>query len=346
MTLRLKRIDQQTLVITGATSGIGLTTARMAARQGAKLVLAARSSDALEQLARELARSKTQVATVAADVGKQEDVARIARAAVERFGGFDTWINNAGVSIYGRTEELDMEDCRRLFDTNFWGLVYGSLEAVRQFRRQGGGALINIGSEVSEAAVPLQGMYSASKHAVKAFTNALRVELEKDKAPVSLTLVKPAGIDTMFTVHAKNYMDKEPALPPPVYAPELVAEAILHCAQHPKRDVFVGAAAKANAASAYYAPRMFDRFLRAFMFRAQQDARPSAPNRRDALHAFDPDTELRERSGRPARVLETSSYTRSRLHGVPSLGKIMLGGGLLLAAWSMSRGWESATKSA
>jgi short-subunit dehydrogenase len=96
-------------------------------------------------------------------------------------------------------------------------------------KTRGGGAIINVGSELSDRSVPLQGMYSASKHAVKAFTDSLRMELEKEGAPISVTLIKPAAIDTMFAVHAKNYMDKEPALPPPIYAPEIVAKAILYC---------------------------------------------------------------------------------------------------------------------
>ena len=132
-------------------------------------------------------------------------------------------------------------------------------------------------------------MYAASKHAVKGFTNSLRVELEMDKLPVSVTLIKPAGIDTMFTVHAKNYMEREPALPPPVYAPEIVADAILHCAEHPKRELFIGSAAKAAAASAYHTPRLMDRVLRTVMARQQKDPQSSPANRRDALYAYDPE---------------------------------------------------------
>src|SRR5205823_2475646 len=175
---------------------------------------------------------------VVADVGKQEDVRAIARAAQDAFGGFDTWINNAGTGMYGRLEEISIDDMRRLFETNFWGLIYGSLEAVKHLRQRGG-ALINVGSTVSERAVPLQGIYSASKHAVKGFTDALRMELEEEGAPVSVTLVKPGAIDTPYTHHAKNYMEVEPKHPAPVYAPETVAETILYCAEHAERDAFV-----------------------------------------------------------------------------------------------------------
>src|SRR5690606_20442878 len=129
----------------------------------------------------------------------------VARAAIQRFGRIDTWVNDAGVSIYGRLDEVSEEDGRRLFDVNFWGVVNGSLVALPRLR-ENGGALINVGSEVSEAVVSLQGMYSASKHAVKGFTDALRVEVEEiDGAPISITLIQPTAVDTPFPQHARNY---------------------------------------------------------------------------------------------------------------------------------------------
>src|ERR1700712_120281 len=153
-----------------------------------------------------------------------------AAAAIEKFGRIDTWINDAGLSIYGRLDEVSEEDSRRLFDVNFWGVVNGSLTALPHLRAQGG-ALINVGSEVSDAVVPLQGMYSASKHAVKGFTDALRVEIEEiDEAPVSITLIQPPAVNTPYPEHAKNYMDKEPKLPSPMIDPRQVAEAILEAA--------------------------------------------------------------------------------------------------------------------
>jgi short-subunit dehydrogenase len=336
MSVKLRNINEQVIVITGATSGIGLTTARMAADQGARLVLAARSGDALDQLASELRTQGVQVATVAADVGSQADVERIGQAAMERFGRIDTWVNNAGISIYGRLEDVAMEDQERLFQTNFWGAVYGSLEAVKRMKTRGGGALINLGSELSERAIPLQGMYSASKHALKAFTDALRMELEKEGAAISVTLVKPAATDTMFTVHAKNYMDKEPTLPAPLYAPELVAQAILYTACHPKRDVYVGGHAKALSLSGKAMPGMLDRYMNATMFRSQKLKFDAQPGRRDALHAPDPATELRERGGVSAHVAEHCPYTAVALRAKP-ITAALLGGGALFAAWGLSR---------
>jgi short-subunit dehydrogenase len=328
MEVKLKELGEQVLVITGASSGIGLVTARKAAERGAKLVVAARSEDALRRLVEEVNSRGGEAVYVAADVGSEEDVRRIAREAAERFGGFDTWVNNAGVSIYGRLSETPVEDMRRLFETNFWGVVYGSLVAAEHLRRRGG-ALINVGSTLSDRAIPIQGAYCASKHAVKGFTDALRMELEEEGAPVSVTLVKPATIDTPYTKHAKNLMEKEPALPPPAYAPETVADAILHCAETPVRDVFVGGSAKALSLVGNYAPRLGDKFMETFMFDAQRKDEPARADRHRGL--YEPSGELKERSGEAGLVLESSLYTKASLHPVLT-GALLVGAGLAAAA--------------
>ena len=211
MAVSLKKLNEQIMVITGASSGIGLVTARMAAKRGARLVLSARSEEELRELTEQIKANGGQAIAVRADVGGAEDVRRLAQAAQEQFGGFDTWVNNAGVSIYGKLSEVSIEDMRRVFETNFWGLVYGSLEAARQLKERGG-AIINIGSTLSDRAIPMQGIYSASKHAVKGFTDALRMELESEGATIFVSLIKPGAIDTPYTEHAKNYMPVEPKI--------------------------------------------------------------------------------------------------------------------------------------
>ena len=222
MPFQQKPLNRQVIVITGATSGIGLATAIMAAKAGASLVLAARSADGLQQAEARLAIGRRCISVVA-DVVERSDVGRIASAAIGQFGGFDTWVNNAGQTIYGRLEDVDEEDSRALMDVNFWGTVNGSLVAVAHLKRRGG-TLINVGSIGSDFAFPLQGMYSASKHAIRGFTDALRMELKHEGAPVNVTLIKPASIDTPLPQRARNYMDREPDLPPPVYRPREVAD--------------------------------------------------------------------------------------------------------------------------
>lgn len=336
MAIRLKQLGSQVMVITGATSGIGLCTARMAAGKGARLVLAARDSAALDQLVDELRARGCEALAVPTDVGKRDEVAALGRAAVQRFGRIDSWINNAGISIFGRNAEVPLEDHHQLFQTNFWGVVHGSLVAL-ELMKDSGGAIINLGSELSDRAVPLQGMYSASKHAVKGFTDSLRMEVEKDKVPVSVTLIKPAGIDTMFIPHARNYMENEPELPAPLYAPELVADAILYAAEQPRRDIFVGGASKMISLEGQLMPRALDKFMNLLMFRQQQKTdQPSATDRSDALYTPN-GMELRERQGgHESKVHERSAYTYLTTRGKPLMLSLLVGGALL-AAWSAAR---------
>jgi short-subunit dehydrogenase len=329
MNLLLKNLSAQVLVITGASSGIGLTTARMAAKRGARLVLAARSAAALRQLTEEINSGGGEAVYVVADVGRLEDVRRIEEKAVERFGGFDTWVNNAGVSIYGNLSEVSIEDMRRLFETNFWGVVYGSLVAAERLRSRGG-AIINLGSTLSDRAIPIQGIYSASKHAVKGFTDALRMELEAEGAPISVTLIKPGAIATPYPQHAKNYMEREPTVPPPVYAPEVVAEAILYCAEHPERDVFAGGGGKAISMSGHYAPRVTDKVMEWSMFEMQKSDEPPARSREEN-GLYKASGELRERGDYKVPIFERSIYTKASLHPFVT-GAIIAGAGIALAA--------------
>jgi len=305
---RLKKLADQVIVITGASSGIGLATAREAARHGARLALACRDQKSLDTLAEELRTDGGQAIAVQMDVGKRDDHERLLQAALDTYGTVDTWINNAGVSIFGKIEDVPVEDQRKLFDTNYWGVVYGSIVAVGHLRRHGG-TLINVGSEVSDRAVPLQGAYSASKHAVKGFTDALRMELETEGAPVSVTLIKPASIATGFTAHARNYMDVEPRLPPPVYAPEVAARAILYAAEHPRRDIYVGSAAKAIGQFGQRMPRLADRMAN-WLIRHQRTGIP-VRSRQDALESSgNDDTPAVSQRGR-----RHSAYTHMATRG-------------------------------
>jgi short-subunit dehydrogenase len=328
MKIQLKKLNEQVVVITGATSGIGLVTARMAAGRGARLVLAARNEESLRRLVEELSAQGAEAIYVAADVGNETAARNIADRAIARFGGFDTWVNNAGVSIYGRVLDVSTENHRRLFETNYWGLVYGS-QAAAEHLRERGGALINVGSSLSDRAIPLQGTYCASKHAVKGYTDALRMELEEEGAPISVSLIKPSAIDTPYREHAKNYLPVEPLNPPPVYAPETVAEAILHCAEHPERDVFVGAGGKALSLAGKFAPRLTDKLMEATLFDLQKSDRPSLPSRPDSL--FTPMSKLEERGGYPGHVAESSVYTKASLNPLIA-GVLLIGAGFGLAA--------------
>lgn len=333
MSISLRPISEQTIVLTGATSGIGLVTARKAAERGARLALVARNEEALERLASEINESGGTAIYIAADVADEGAMKAVEAETLAEFGNFDTWINNAGVSIYGRLEEVDVADSRRLFDTNFWGVVNGSVTAARNLRLYGG-AIINVGSTLSDRAIPLQGMYCASKHAVKGFTDALRVELEADNAPISVTLVKPAAIDTPYKDHAKNYLEVKPQNPAPVYAPDVVADTILHCAENPVRDIFVGGGGKALSMMGNFVPRATDVVMENAMIQMQKTDSPKGHNARESLYESR-DTSLSERGGYDGHVSESSLYTKAALH--PVVTGAVIAAGMSGLAFALAR---------
>ena len=327
MALRLKPISEQVIVITGASSGIGLATARMAASRGARVLLAARTTDALAEATDGIMRAGGEVSFVTADVGRRDDVEAIAAHAVERYGGFDTWVNNAGVMVWGRIEDVTEEDKRRLFETNFWGVVHGSEVAVRHLKSKGG-ALVNVGSVECDRAFPLQGIYAASKLAVKGYTEALRMELEAEEAPVSVSLIKPASIGTPMPQHAKDYTGREPKFPGPVYQPIEVAATILRAAEHPFRDAFVGGAASALSHMNERAPRMMDWISEKIFLPRQYGDRPATPG--DNLHGGR--SEARILGDHQGSMIRPSLYTRAALHplATAALAGVAAGAGVLL----------------
>ena len=315
MPIRLKPIKEQVIVITGASSGIGLATALEAGRRGAQVVLASRDEMDIQKAADQITAEGGKALAVVADVADQGAMESLAEQAVVAFSRIDTWVNNAGVSIYGKLEEVPMDDAQRLFETNFWGVVNGSLAALPHLKLHGG-ALINVGSELSETAMPLQGYYAASKHAVKGFTDTLRMELHKEGAPVSVTLIQPAAIDTPYPEHAMNYLGVEPKHVPPVYAPEIVADAILACAQSPHRNLRVGGAAKMFTMVEKVAPALGDRMKEMTAFDQQRS--DESPRDDDTLYSPRPN-DGRVHGKYPGHVMKRSFYTSAALHPVRTL---------------------------
>jgi short-subunit dehydrogenase len=343
MTNRLLPLHEQVMVITGASSGIGLVTAKQAAARGARVVLSARNGGDLQRAVEEVRRLGGRAIHVVADVAEQEQVEAIATAAIEEFGQIDSWVNNAAVSMYGRIVQLSIADMRRQMDVNYWGQVYGSIAAVRHLRRRGG-ALINVGSALCDRAIPLQANYCAAKHALKAFTDALRMELEEEGAPISVTLVKPASIDTPFFEKAKTYLGVEPQPVPPVYAPEVVSEVILEAAQRPIRELIAGGSG-AKLSAARFAPRLADLYMERWTFDSQRTETP-ADGRPDNLYT--PVTEDGGERGRnwTGHTRQRSVYTEAFLRPYTALSlcaALAFGAGIAGIAFSraMPREWQA-----
>jgi short-subunit dehydrogenase len=315
MNVRLKPLNEQVVLITGASSGIGRQSAVRFAQAGAKVVLVARNADALAEAAAEIEQAGGQAVSAVADVAEVEQFQAAAEAGVARFGRIDTWVNNAGVGMYTRILETDVADDRRLFETNFWGIVNGSRLAVPYLRAAGGGALINVGSEVSDVAIPVQGMYATSKHAVRGFTDALREEVLHDEIPVSVTLIKPAAINTPFPRHVKNNLDQDATLPAPVYAVDLVADQILHAAEHGGRELYAGGGGRVMAFLGRAFPTVMDHVMGATGFKQQLADRPP-DHSNEGLHATRGFHRAEGDVERDRHVKQVSLYNVARRHPV------------------------------
>jgi short-subunit dehydrogenase len=310
MRLKLKPLHEQVIFITGGTSGIGLATLHRAVEQGAKVFFTARNEEELQRLQDEMRGKGYDTAYSVVDVAEQEQLQFAVDSCLSTFGRIDTFINNAGISIYSKVLDTSFDEARRLFDTNFWGVVNGCKVAVPAMKEKGG-AIINIGSVLSNVSIPIQGLYSASKHAVKGYTDALRREVLADKFPIQVTLLMPSAIDTPYPEHARSHIG-EPMHTPPVYAADVVAKAILRCAVKPTRELGVGSGAFLFPLIDRYFPNLQDKLMsKAYMEKGQSTAHKlSEREHGDAGNLFVAPTKEGETKGHyPGHVMQSSLYT-------------------------------------
>jgi NAD(P)-dependent dehydrogenase (short-subunit alcohol dehydrogenase family) len=250
-----RKIADSVVVITGASSGIGRATALAFAREGAAVVLAARRAEALHELARECEGLGARAVAVPTDVTDEAAVQALAERAQEEFGSLDVWVNNAGVTVFGRFDETPTDQFRRVIETDLFGYVHGARAALLVFRRKGGGVLVNVASMVSWVPTPYASAYAAAKFAVRALGQSLRQELlvEGTKG-VHVITVMPATFDTPLFQHSGNHTGRNVKAMPPVYPAEQVARAILRNVRRPRPEIPVGNSARIFTLSARMAP--------------------------------------------------------------------------------------------
>ena len=301
-------LSEQVIVITGASSGIGRETARRFAQAGAAVVLAARNEQGLETVAQEIRRAGGRCHVVPTDVSSWEQVEMLAQEAVATYGRIDTWVNDAGVSIYATVEDTTPEEFEQLMRVNVYGTFHGSKAALNHMRVQGTGTIINIGSAMSARSLPLQSAYSASKHAVKGFTEALRMELRRDHPGINVTLILPASVNTPFFNHARSKMGVKPQPIPPVYHPKLIADAVVYAAEHARRDMHVGGASWMFVVLQRLSPALGDRVMKIGDWIWKQQKTDEPDDGRDAL--FSPVYESGRVHGDFAHLTKPSLYGR------------------------------------
>jgi NAD(P)-dependent dehydrogenase (short-subunit alcohol dehydrogenase family) len=229
---------------------------------------------------------------VPADVSVFEEVKTIADKTVQEYGRLDTWVHSAATAVIAPFEQVTPEEFKRVIDVNLMGQVYGAMTALPHLKREGRGALIHISSVEGRRSLPLQSSYSASKHGVEGFLESLRVEIMHEQVPISVTNVMPATINTPFYNKAMTKLGVKPTGIPPYYQPQLVAEAILHVAEHPTRDIIVGDAGKILDVVQKFAPQLLDTALSLIAIPGQRTDEvklPSDPNNlyQPTIEAYD-----------------------------------------------------------
>jgi short-subunit dehydrogenase len=248
-------LSEQIVVICGASSGVGRETALKFAEAGATVTLAARNEEALRSLEDEVTRLGGTAHVQVTDMAEWPQVAGLAAATVERFGRIDTWINCAANTVYGQVHEVTAEEIERVVQVTMLGQIYGMKAALEQMRPHRSGVIINVASALSVRSAPLQAPYSAAKHGIRGFAESLRMELQHSRMPISVSTLLPSSINTPLFQHARSKMGVLPKPIPPIYQPSVVADAILHAAEHPQAEVVVGGGGKTLDVIQRLAPR-------------------------------------------------------------------------------------------
>jgi NAD(P)-dependent dehydrogenase (short-subunit alcohol dehydrogenase family) len=276
-------VKRETVVITGASAGLGRATAREFGRRGAQVGLLARGIDGLQAAKREIESLGGRALVLPTDVADAEAVEQAAAAVEEQFGPIDIWVNNAMASVFSPVREMRPEEYKRVTEVTYLGVVYGTLAALKRMLSRNRGMIVQVGSALVYRSIPLQSAYCAAKHAIAGFTDSLRCELIHDKSKVQLTMVQMPALNTPQFGWVKSRLQRKAKPVPPIFQPEVGARAIYWAAHHRRRELYVGWPTVEAIGGNKLAPGILDHYLGRTGFDSQQTSEPEDPLRPDNL---------------------------------------------------------------
>ncbi len=302
----MSKRQPQVVVVTGSSGGVGRAIAHAFAKRGAHIGLLARGAEALDDVVKEVESLGGQALAVPTDVADHAQIEAAAVAVEERFGQIDVWVNDAMATVFAQFIHLEPEEFKRATEVSYLGTVYGTMVALSRMKPRDHGTIVQVGSALSYRAIPLQAAYCGSKFAIRGFTDSVRVELMHDKSKVQLTMVQLPGVNTTQFNWCRSKMPDHPQPVPPIYQPEIPAEAVYWASQHHRREVWVGASAVLAILGNRVAPTIADRYLARTGFKGQQmPGKPVSPDRPDNL--FEPLPRLAATHG----IFDDKAKTRS-----------------------------------
>ena len=325
--------ERQVVVITGASAGVGRATAIAFAKRGARIGLIARGRAGLEGAKRDVEAAGGEALILRGDVSDADRVEASAHAVEERFGPIDVWVNNAMVSVFSPISEMTAAEFRRVTEVTYLGYVYGTLAALKRMKPRDRGVIVQVGSALAYRSIPLQSAYCAAKHAIAGFTDSLRCELSHDQSNVRVTMVQMPALNTPQFDWEKSRLPNQSQPVPPIFQPEVAAEAILWAADHERREVYVGMSTMAAIFGQKVAPGLLDRYLGSTGYRSQQTREPALEQ--PPCNLWEPADDERDYGAHGAFDHCASPYS-VQLWGTLNRGKLALAG---LGAAGLATAW-------
>ena len=276
-------MDEQVVVVTGASSGVGRAIARAFGRRRARVALLARNEEALTNAAREVEDDGGSSFVCALDVADAAAVEEAAQAIEARWSGIDIWINNAMLTVFAPVAQMTAEEYRRVTDVTYLGYVHGTLAALRRMRPRDRGTIVQIGSALAYRSIALQSAYCAAKAATRAFTDSLRCELIHDRSHVRLSQVHLPAVNTPQAVRQRNKLDRQARPVPPMFSPEAIAEVVVWASEQAPRELLVGGSTLQAVWGQKFVPGLLDRYLARTAYRGQLTTLPNEQHGRDIL---------------------------------------------------------------